>query len=171
MKSIFYAGAALLAISGIAGAANAATITLVESATEAGHFTGTFSQSHNGAFTDTWTFGPLPAGVASASLINIAFDAIANIDFTSVTLNGVDLVINNGDPVATASTGSQFFITDGAINTLVVSGMAGSAASYSGTVNYALQAVPEPATWAMMIAGFGIVGSAMRRRRATVAFA
>ncbi|MEP6785599.1 MAG: DUF1194 domain-containing protein [Sphingomonadales bacterium] len=26
-------------------------------------------------------------------------------------------------------------------------------------------AVPEPATWAMMLAGFGIVGSAMRRRR------
>lgn len=28
--------------------------------------------------------------------------------------------------------------------------------------------VPEPATWIMMIAGFGMVGSAMRRRRALV---
>ena len=28
-------------------------------------------------------------------------------------------------------------------------------------------AIPEPATWAMMIAGFGMVGSAMRRRRQT----
>ena len=26
-------------------------------------------------------------------------------------------------------------------------------------------AVPEPATWALMILGFGIVGSALRRRR------
>jgi PEP-CTERM motif len=26
-------------------------------------------------------------------------------------------------------------------------------------------AVPEPATWAMMIAGFGVIGTAMRRRR------
>lgn len=26
-------------------------------------------------------------------------------------------------------------------------------------------AVPEPATWAMMIFGFGLVGAAMRRRR------
>jgi hypothetical protein len=26
-------------------------------------------------------------------------------------------------------------------------------------------AVPEPATWAMMIGGFGMVGGAMRRRR------
>ena len=32
-------------------------------------------------------------------------------------------------------------------------------------------AVPEPATWAMMIAGFGLVGGAMRRRSTKVAFA
>ncbi|WP_426167566.1 PEPxxWA-CTERM sorting domain-containing protein [Sandarakinorhabdus sp. DWP1-3-1] len=30
-------------------------------------------------------------------------------------------------------------------------------------------AVPEPASWAMLIAGFGLVGAAMRRRRTTVA--
>ena len=28
----------------------------------------------------------------------------------------------------------------------------------------AIQSVPEPATWAMMILGFGLVGGAMRRR-------
>lgn len=33
----------------------------------------------------------------------------------------------------------------------------------TGTVN--APAVPEPATWAMMIAGFGLVGGAMRRRQ------
>lgn len=32
-------------------------------------------------------------------------------------------------------------------------------------------AVPEPASWAMMIGGFGMVGGAMRRRRANIAFA
>ena len=31
--------------------------------------------------------------------------------------------------------------------------------------------VPEPATWAMMIAGFGVVGAAMRRRKVRVRFA
>jgi hypothetical protein len=36
----------------------------------------------------------------------------------------------------------------------------------------ATPAVPEPATWAMMIAGFGLAGASMRRRRATtLAFA
>lgn len=32
-------------------------------------------------------------------------------------------------------------------------------------------AVPEPATWAMLIAGFGMIGGAVRRRRAKIAFA
>jgi PEP-CTERM motif len=34
-----------------------------------------------------------------------------------------------------------------------------------------LAAVPEPASWALMIGGFGLVGFAMRRRKANVAFA
>jgi len=33
-----------------------------------------------------------------------------------------------------------------------------------------LAAVPEPASWAMMLAGFGLAGAAMRRRRAVVSF-
>ena len=37
----------------------------------------------------------------------------------------------------------------------------------SGTI----AAVPESATWGMMILGFGVMGAAMRRRRTTVAFA
>jgi PEP-CTERM motif len=32
-------------------------------------------------------------------------------------------------------------------------------------------AVPEPAAWAMMLAGFGLIGAAMRRRRTVTAFA
>lgn len=32
-------------------------------------------------------------------------------------------------------------------------------------------AIPEPATWAMMLAGFGLAGSAIRRRRLRLTFA
>jgi hypothetical protein len=32
-------------------------------------------------------------------------------------------------------------------------------------------AVPEPATWAMMIVGFGVAGGALRRRRLAPLFA
>jgi hypothetical protein len=32
-------------------------------------------------------------------------------------------------------------------------------------------AIPEPATWAMMIGGLGLVGASLRRRAAKVSFA
>jgi hypothetical protein len=38
--------------------------------------------------------------------------------------------------------------------------------SFSATAIAAASAAPEPATWAMMIGGFGMAGVAMRRRRA-----
>jgi hypothetical protein len=34
-----------------------------------------------------------------------------------------------------------------------------------GTLAVSLSAAPEPSTWAAMLAGFAVVGSAMRRRR------
>jgi hypothetical protein len=40
-----------------------------------------------------------------------------------------------------------------------------------GLDNLVFNAVPEPATWAMMISGFGFVGAAMRRRATKVAYA
>ena len=45
------------------------------------------------------------------------------------------------------------------------------AASLNDTINISSGAVPEPATWAMMLAGFGFIGAALRqRRRATVSY-
>lgn len=37
---------------------------------------------------------------------------------------------------------------------------------YSGNFRFTVAAVPEPASWAMMLIGFGVVGTAMRRRPA-----
>lgn len=43
----------------------------------------------------------------------------------------------------------------------------GDPSDYSGQFAYTMQtaAVPEPATWAMMLLGFGAIGFAMRRRK------
>jgi opacity protein-like surface antigen len=53
--------------------------------------------------------------------------------------------------------------------TLDVSGMSGGAQTLSVDAKYGagLAAVPEPATWAMMIGGFGLAGASMRRRTRT----
>jgi hypothetical protein len=41
-------------------------------------------------------------------------------------------------------------------------------ATYAANFTFGGGAVPEPATWAMMILGFGLVGGAMRSRRSAV---
>lgn len=47
-------------------------------------------------------------------------------------------------------------------------GNGGRATSGSTDVGMRLNAVPEPATWAMMIGGFALVGTMIRRRRRSV---
>lgn len=50
-------------------------------------------------------------------------------------------------------------------------GSRGLAFSIQGTAVAVTPGVPEPATWALLIAGFGGIGVAMRRRRVAVRFA
>jgi len=140
----------------------ATTVNLTQDAVNTNKYTGGFTVTHTGAFTDTFTFSPtLPSSVVSASLISIGFSNADNIDFTSVTLNGYALKIVNGI-VDTAITSSQLNLT-GPL-TLSVSGLSGTGASYSGTIN--VTAVPEPETFAMLGAGLALVGFAARRRKA-----
>ncbi|WEK41795.1 MAG: FxDxF family PEP-CTERM protein [Candidatus Sphingomonas colombiensis] len=95
---------------------------------------------------------------------------LTNLDFTKVTLNGVDFDIN--------STG---ILEDRTISLPVLAGLqtlsvsyknAQAFSSYGGFVSFtagAIGAVPEPATWALMILGMGGVAGAMRHRRRTTA--
>ncbi len=61
-----------------------------------------------------------------------------------------------------------------ALNTVTFSGSAHSivvlgAAGQFGWDDIVLGSVPEPATWALMIVGFGLVGTVSRRRKAVAA--
>lgn len=122
-------------------------------------------------FTDTITFANSSNVFASASIITISLGAGQNIDFTSATLNGVAMTLQSSGPVDIAYTASPV----GPISTnliLKVSGKTdadqvglGKNATYSGTLN--VTPVPEPETYALMLAGLGAIGFLARRRRSS----
>jgi hypothetical protein len=53
--------------------------------------------------------------------------------------------------------------------TFLAVGTPGGAPPISFLDGVSLTAVPEPASWALMLAGFGLVGLAARRRTTTLA--
>ena len=81
---------------------------------------------------------------------------------------GPDINLNTGVPVAgdAYAGGRALFATVPYAN---CSNTSASACDLNFRVDgtTAIAAVPEPATWAMMIAGFGLVGGTLRRRRVT----
>lgn len=159
IKSFVVAAALMVASSAFA----VTNVNLTQNPNNSSQYTGGFTVTHSGAFSDTFTFSPtLASSIVSASLISIGFTNVDNIDFTSVSLNGHALTISNG-VFDTALTGSQLNL-NGPL-TLIVNGTSGLNASYSGTINV-MAAVPEPETYALMLGGLGLVGFAARRRKA-----
>lgn len=125
-----------------------------------------------GAFTDTFDF-ILPFDGTSAGSVQATFTSPSNdLDFTAVDFNGNFFTLYNL-PNLNAGALAAVVIPAG-IRTLTVKGISpGPAGSYSGHLSYTPVtpdpgggAVPEPATWAMMIVGFGGVGAILRRQRA-----
>ena len=82
--------------------------------------------------------------------------------------NVIFRIVANGNVAANGGTlagGGTFRVQN-------VTGATASPFSINGTVAAVAGAVPEPASWAMMIAGVGFVGVSLRRRaKVSVAFA
>jgi opacity protein-like surface antigen len=144
-----------------AGASAATTVTLTGVGDS---YTGGFNVTHSsaGAFTDEFSIMPeFSSSLVSAVLSTIGFQPTQNITFTSVTLNGIELQLDSTQPGVLAYTPWEFAL-NGPI-TLTVVGSSGGNASYSGTINLAV--VPEPETYALLLAGLGVVGFIGRRKR------
>jgi PEP-CTERM motif len=123
-----------------------------------------------GAFVDTLTFT-----VATSSTFNGSITSVVNgtqdVDFTSivVTPGALAFVSMLGDPVELWATPAVGFGLAPGVYTLTLTGTnSASMGSYAGNlaVTPGLPAlVPEPETYAMLLAGLGIVGLLARRRR------
>ena len=170
MRKLVYAAAAAASVLAFAPAANAATY-ITENPGPNGLVTFTYGNSDVGTgatFDDVINFLTPASGFLTLTLSEGAANAINNVEFTSVTLNG------NAVNLFSAPGGEPDFgylmnlFNAGTSNVLRVQGTNGGNGVYSGTISFAPGAVPEPATWALMLAGFGMVGFAMRRRKGQV---
>ncbi len=104
--------------------------------------------------------GPnVPYTFAGGGHPNDPFEPL-NLNFTSGFLNGLNtltFIINNTTEGIQGHVWDDNYPNDSGQLTY----------RFRGSVTFT-QAVPEPATWTMMIVGFGMAGGALRRRRAKV---
>jgi hypothetical protein len=124
-----------------------------------------------GTFTDIYAFIVDRSGIGSGSFSTSLSGPNSNINFLSATINGkaVNLLGQNSDVEFGGA--SNIAITAGILNTLQITYESAGLGSYGGNLTFTPSAVPEPATWAMMVGGFGLVGFGLRRRRGQVQFA
>ncbi len=108
-------------------------------------------------------FGSIPAGAYPC-----AFQSFRNNDSRSsgsgdpydIIVFGVDF-FNQPD----VHGGLFYYFNSGAFETAGHHATVLLGAQQAGTLNVYFSAVPEPATWALIILGFGAIGYAMRRQR------
>ena len=125
-----------------------------------------FSSNVSGVFTDIWTFTVAPPGAtAAASATNIALFGGGGItSFAGVlAIIPLDLTIANSPPVVVSVLSGFAGTLSAGVYSLTISGNAGNGASYGG--NVVLTPIPEPETYALMLAGLGVVGFVAARRR------
>jgi opacity protein-like surface antigen len=112
-----------------------------------------------GVYTDTFDF-LLPDGFVA----NSTTSSSTHLLWTGISFNGTAGVFEN---IGSAHTAEVNFlpVTSGGQQRLVVTYTGPIAASWSGTAAFVPGVVPEPATWGLMIMGFGGVGALLRSRR------
>ncbi len=122
----------------------------------------------------------VPGGPAPTSTVIYGIDSVTDSLMTSAAPNGgvytsvgtLGVGLTNANLIGfdiSGATGTAYLNIDSAFYTV---NLATGATRFVDTIGSgpligitATGAVPEPATWGMMLAGFGIVGSTLRRRR------
>lgn len=156
-------GPVTAAIKSIAVAGGAFTDYFIFAIDQTGTGTGAVTTSFNDiAFSVGLQFSTvtIEKGTFSGGIFTPFADPIAN-DKVSATFT-----TNPATPLSTSASIGTYGIQQGIFNRITINGQSGGAGSYGGNITFIpTSPVPEAATWAMMLAGFGAVGFAMRSRR------
>ncbi len=161
IKSLAAAGLAALCV--LATPAHAGLYDLGE--LNATNYSADFSNKVYGGFTDTYAFTLVQDSVVGASVTNVSLYGINDITDFAATLDSQALkykVTDEGVVVVDLLYGTA--PAGAGSHNLTVSGVAPTTgATYGGNIT---AAVPEAETYAMLLAGLGVVGFVGRRRRA-----
>jgi hypothetical protein len=135
------------------------------------YFTQTDQSAYNGALNSAFSVTQVFGAAQSVNLASF---------FSAANANGSLTGVAPGTLLDSRTFTTGGFTSDNDV--IATAGLFSTTAVYTinfgeganGRVNAGVDvtaAVPEPATWAMMIMGFGLVGGVMRRRSTKVAFA
>jgi hypothetical protein len=117
------------------------------------------------------------AGLYSISLTTSAVtaDGPTDVDISGAFVTGTNIIGQldlNPDPTNTDLTETFRLLSQqlgAGTYTLTVEGTRGEIGSYGGNVSFqSTEGVPEPATWGLMLLGFGAIGWQLRRRRSAL---
>lgn len=175
MKYGLLSAAGVIAAAVLAPAASAAVFTpadpnfTVVGDISSGPITAYFGNGGlDGFFTDEFRFTIDQTGTGSGTVTTntSAIGSSTDVDLFSVFVNGIPVpkTIDDGSTEQFSLTSIPIFY--GQLNTITINGFARGAGGYSGTATFL--PIPEPGTWALMIAGFGLVGFAMRKQRTAI---
>jgi PEP-CTERM motif len=120
-------------------------------------------------FTDMFAFSLTNNDLLNGHVDTLAINGGLDIDFSSIYIDNIaNAFVQTGfdpgedtwvlNPGINLAAGPHNLVVNGSLNS-----PEGTAATYSGTLN--ITAVPEPASWALMLLGFAGIGVTIRRGR------
>lgn len=122
-----------------------------------------FLQGYNGNGGEIdWMLSGLTAGHAYRLTFSSAGSLV--VPAASFSVSGLGLTTTNFTPGATYSTYNLYFTPTASTGTISFTTPANPGNAASALDAFSISAVPEPASWALMLAGFGMLGFALRRR-------